>query len=138
MNHLELQRGRQPKEYSDQSFSNQQLIGFALGSDRRDVIGRTRGAVDQAKQGIGALAVFEPIVNARRADGPSILWLMTGETGTPIGAQVLEECVVRRRRATAGLEGRDLATRIFVRKEPGDGVWRRLRTMIGILELTHL
>ena len=138
MNHLELQRGRQSKEYSDQSFSNQQLIGFALGSDRRDVIGRTRGAVDQAKQGIGAFAVFEPIVNARRADGPSVLWLMTGETGTPIGAQILEERVVRRRRGTAWLEGRDLATRIFVRKEPGDGVWRRLRTMIGILELTHL
>jgi hypothetical protein len=63
---------------------------------------------------------------------------MTGEAGTLINAQGLEEHVVRGEGGATGLKGGDLATRVFVRTEPGDNFWRWLRTMIGILVLTHL
>jgi hypothetical protein len=101
----------------DQTPVNQQLVSQLLGGEGRNVVARARGAVDYAKDRVGACARCKARGNVRCADGPAILRLVAAEAGSSIGSEILEErhdavVILRERRnrheSCRGIEQRHL------------------------------
>ena len=63
---------------------------------------------------------------------------MTGETGAPIGPEILEERIVCRNRGSARLVGRDLAGGVVVNLELGNFARRLLRACRRVLPQCQL
>jgi len=139
LGHRELQDRRVRKRQADpdQSLARQKLIGVALGGGRRHIVGGTGRAVDQPENWIAVATRLEPRLYTGRADGPSVLRLMTGETSASIRAKILKKRVSCGGRGTARLEGGDLPTRIALLIKPRNGRRCRLRTGVGIFILSH-
>ena len=92
---------------SNQSLLQQKTVSRNFRGHGRDIGVRARGAIDQAKDRIGALAGVEARLHARGADGPAGLRLMAGEASTVVGAEICKEGVLRGLGRTALLCGRD-------------------------------
>ena len=107
---------------------------MGLGRERGDIIGWTRGAVDQPEDRIGTAARIKAGLNAGGADRPAGLRLMTAKTGAPVRPQILEECVKGRGRGTARLEAGNFPAGIAVFTKPRNNAWRRLRSDVGVFE----
>ena len=133
---LRVRRNRQAD--SDQTLVDQQFVGFLFGGECRDIVARTRGAVDQPEDRVGTAACRKAGGNVGCADGPAILRLVAAEAGSAIGSEILEERIVGRERRSIGLEGGDRTGRIRIDAKARNDGRSGLLTAVHILEALHL
>ena len=87
-----MRRRRHGQPDPDQALVQQQAVCLPLSLRRRDVVRRTRGAVEQAKEWIVNIR-SKTIIHVVCADRPAVLRLMTGEAGTPVSPEIREKGV---------------------------------------------
>src|SRR5258706_3462614 len=90
----ELRRGRNRQPDPDQSLAQQQTISLVLGAKARNIVGRARRPIDQAKYRISAEACIKARLHARRAHAPAVLRLMAAEASAAVGAEICEEGIL--------------------------------------------